>query len=419
MVLSSSALPNRTCVLIVGAGPTGLTLAAALARRGVPFAILDKRNHGSTTSRGAVIHARTISVLDSLGLATGLLEHGITAPRFTMRQRGRPMLSVSFADLPGPHGYSVIVPQNVTEELFRDFVVGTGNPVYGGSEVIDLVVPTAAAGGDAAETVVVLERNGYRQQIAAQFVVGCDGRQSRVRELVGIGFSGARYQQRFEMADVTMDWPLPRDGIDLFLSKQGLMVVFPLPQDRFRLIATVDPGQADVDSAADGSAHRIPAADLQRLLDSRGPTARKGGASSRPILGEVLWSSRFSIENRLADTFRSGHVFLAGDAAHVYSPAGGQGMNLGIRDAAELGTVLADVVDGRRGPEHLDAYEARRRPLAQQVVALTDRMTKAVTTVNPVKRTIRNSVLTVAGCIPAVPRVAAATLSGYREPQYD
>lgn len=422
--------PQDTAVLIVGAGPTGLTLASFLAKRGIPFVIVDRRPAGSTASRGAVIHSRTLEVLDGVGVGAKLVERGVIMPRFTMRQRHRAMLTVPFGGVPGPYGYSASVPQNITEQVFTTHLATSGNQVYRGWEVVELQVEAGQGSSPEQVSAVLVDGAGRRRSITARFLVGCDGLHSRVRELSGIGFTGTRYSQTFEMADVRMDWPLPRDGVDLTMSADGLLVVFPLPDEVFRIIATVGSGTQRVATGnATGNAtaepeDQVSPEQLQRILDRRGPMGRRTGrflsrtGRARPVVRDVLWTTRFSIQNRLADTFRSGPVFLAGDAAHVYSPAGGQGMNLGIRDAAELAAVLSDVLSGRRDPDHLDTYNDRRRPLAQDVVTLTDRMTRAVTLTNPVKRGIRNAVITLMGLIPPLPGKLATKLSGHAEPLF-
>jgi 2-polyprenyl-6-methoxyphenol hydroxylase-like FAD-dependent oxidoreductase len=210
---------------------------------------------------------------------------------------------------------------------------------------------------------------------------------STVRELSGITFSGDAYAQSFVLADVRMAWPVPDDQVTLWFSPEGLVVVAPLPGGRHRIVATLD----------DAPEHPT-AADVQGLLDARGP--RKQGAQVR----EVVWSSRFRVHHRLADHYRNGRIFLAGDAAHVHSPAGGQGMNTGIQDAIELAKVLADGTD-------LDAYEARRRPVAAGVVALTHRMTRIATLRSRSLIAVRNAVLPLVGGLPPVRRGLAMNLS--------
>ncbi len=238
------------------------------------------------------------------------------------------------------------------------------------------------------------------QRIRARFVVGADGMHSTVRERAGIGFTGGRYEQSFALADVRMSWPLSGEEVMLFLSPEGLAVVAPLPGGRHRIVATMDdapehPGVADV----------------QDLLDTRGP--RRGATR----VDEIVWSSRFRVHHRVVDRYRAGRILLAGDAAHVHSPAGGQGMNTGIQDAVALGHALSAVLGGRADESRLDEYEQTRRPVAERVVAFTDRMTRMATLRSPRSRAVRNAAIRVIGRIPALRRRLAMELSGLRNRQ--
>jgi 2-polyprenyl-6-methoxyphenol hydroxylase-like FAD-dependent oxidoreductase len=231
------------------------------------------------------------------------------------------------------------------------------------------------------------------QTVEARWVIGCDGMHSQVREAAGIAFKGAAYQQGFILADVHMDWPLGRGEVTLFLSPAGLVVVAPLPKDRFRVVATVDdpPEYPSVPY-------------VQALLDERGPTA--------PLahVHDSVWSARFKVHHRVAESPRKGHVLLCGDAAHVHSPAGGQGMNTGIQDAVSLAQALANVIGG--GAEAgLDAWAADRHKIAEDVVALTDRMTRMATLRSPAGRALRNVAIGFAGHIPAFGRALARNVA--------
>ena len=216
--------------------------------------------------------------------------------------------------------------------------------------------------------------DGQTRDVDARFVIGADGVHSVVRNAAGIGFEGGSYAQSFVLADVRLAWPLPADEVQLFLSPAGLVVVAPLPSGNHRLVAIVD-----------GAAETPAAADIQALLDIRGPGAAQ--------VEEVAWTSRFRVQHRLATSYRKGPMFLAGDAAHVHSPAGGQGMNTGIQDAADLGNLLGQVIAGELPETQLDNYQNRRRPVAQRVVSLTDRMTRMATLQAPGARLARNLLL--------------------------
>src|SRR5262249_55380973 len=183
--------------------------------------------------------------------------------------------------------------------------------------------------------------------IEARYVVGADGMHSMVRTAAGIEFEGAAYAESFVLADVHMDWPLQRKEVSLFFSAAGLVVVAPLPDGSYRIVATLE------------NAPERPAAEhIQALIDARGPGAQPAEVR------EVIWSSRFRVHHRLAASYRNDRLFLVGDAAHVHSPAGGQGMNCGLVDACVLGQLLSDVVRGKRAEEALESYETLRRPAA-------------------------------------------------------
>jgi 2-polyprenyl-6-methoxyphenol hydroxylase-like FAD-dependent oxidoreductase len=386
-----STLPAATDVVIVGAGPTGLTLACTLATKGISFVLVDRLAEGLNTSRAAVVHARTLEVLEELGVTERLCAEGHVVPRFTLRDRDHVLVTISFDRLPTRYGYTLMIPQQFTEAILLGRLRELGGDVSRPYVVDDLRQ-------DADGVSVMVARDGQpTQTIRGRYVVGTDGMHSTVRERAGIGFTGERYEQSFVLADVRMSWPLSVDEVMLFVSPDGLVVVAPLPAGRHRVVATLD------------DAPEIPGIeDVQRLLDARGPAA---GATR---VGEVVWSSRFRVHHRLADRYRAGRILIAGDAAHVHSPAGGQGMNTGIQDGVALGHALAGALGQRADESALDQYERTRRPVAERVVALTDRMTRMATLRSPRSRAARNAVLGLVGRIPTFRRWLATELSELR-----
>ncbi len=232
------------------------------------------------------------------------------------------------------------------------------------------------------------------ETVRALYVVGADGMHSAVRDQTGIGFAGDTYGQSFVLADVHLDWEFADSEVMLYFAPAGLVVVAPLPGGRHRIVATTDvaPEHPDRDH-------------IQALLDARGPQKRPA------LVKDVVWSSRFRVHHRLANRYRENRVFLAGDAAHVHSPAGGQGMNTGIQDAVALAVRLAGVLRDGADEHILDGYEAQRRPVAADVVAFTDRMTRAATVDHPLARRIRNATLRVLNHISSVQRNIALNLS--------
>jgi 2-polyprenyl-6-methoxyphenol hydroxylase-like FAD-dependent oxidoreductase len=230
-------------------------------------------------------------------------------------------------------------------------------------------------------------------QLHTRYLVGADGMHSTIRECAGIGFPGGSYDESFSLADVRLTGAVPSDEVILYFSPAGLVVVAPLPDGVHRIVATVDSAPEHPDVTY-----------VQALLDARGPERQRG------MVKEVVWGSRFRVHHRVVDTYRAGRIVLAGDAAHVHSPAGGQGMNTGIQDAIVLAEALATAItSGNEVPLH--AYGAIRRPIAKQVVALADRLTR-LATIGHRLRPLRNTMLKLLACVPAFRRRLAWRLSG-------
>ncbi|WP_225845967.1 NAD(P)/FAD-dependent oxidoreductase [Streptomyces sp. HPF1205] len=369
-------LPAECTVAIVGAGPTGLALAVTLAEAGVDFVLLDKLAEGANTSRAAVIHARTLEVMDSLGVSKPLLEQGLRLDRFALREGSRALVRLSFEKLPTPHPYVLMVPQCDTEAVLRERLRELGGDVHRPYEVTGVVQDP--------DGVTLTTADGAT--LRAKYAIGTDGMHSVVREAAGVGFTGSAYEASFVLADLRMDWLPGRAEVSLNLHPDGMVVVAPLPDDRIRVVAAADP--ATVPSEPDRHY-------MQRLFDTRLPGQGR--------VDSVVWSSRFRVHHRVADSYQAGRLLLAGDAAHVHSPAGGQGMNVGIQDAYALGRAIAE---GR--PE---SYGPLRRPVAKRVVAFTDRLTRMATMAPGPARTARNAVLPVLGRVPAFRHRIARELS--------
>ncbi|MEV6576464.1 FAD-dependent oxidoreductase [Streptomyces sp. NPDC051577] len=377
---------NVSPILIVGAGPTGLSLAIALRQRGARVIVVDRQMQGANTSRAAVIHARTLEVLEELGVTAKLLEEGIIVPKFRVRDRDRLLLDLDFGELPGSYPFTLMLPQDQTEAILRARLQQLGIEVQWATE-LDTVVQQ----GD--RLVAHLRSPAENIDMHASWVVGCDGLRSKVRQAAEIPFVGGTYRQEFVLADVKMDWPLVRSEVDLFFAPQGLMVVAPLPHDRYRIVATASqpPEQPDMSY-------------IQRLIDERGPSSEPGR------INEVIWSSRFHVHHRLAANVICGNIILCGDAAHVHSPAGGQGMNTGIQDAVSLADPLLHAMKGDRSP--LLAWADTRQKVARSVVRLTDRMTRLATLRSPAACTVRNGILSTIGRIPSVRDAVALRIAG-------
>ncbi|MFC7488263.1 FAD-dependent oxidoreductase [Knoellia sp. CPCC 206453] len=376
-------LTSETEVLVVGAGPVGLTTATVLRHHGHEVTVVDSLAAGANTSRAAVVHPHTLEVLEPYDVVPALVERGVHTPTFAIRDRDTLLMSVPFSELPTHYPYTLMISQADTEAFLLARLEELGG------KVIRPFTVTAIA-QDADRVTATLDDG---QLISARYLVGADGMHSVVREQAGIDFIGSTYAESFSLADVHLSGGVPDDEVILYFSPAGLVVVAPLPDNTFRIVATVDEAPEEPDMAF-----------VQSLLDERGPEAEPA------IVEEVLWGSRFRVHHRVADSFRDRRILLAGDAGHVHSPAGGQGMNLGIEDAVEAGERLSRVLAGE--PDALlDEYAHSRREAAQRVVALADRLTSLATAPTS-RRRFRNVVMRVLGAIPAVRHRVALRLSG-------
>jgi len=343
-------------------------VAAGLRLHGHDVVVIDKQAAGSNTSRACVIHPRTLEMLEQLGVTKQLVEEGLELNDFAVRDGDQRLVPVGFADLPTDHPYIVMIPQSETERILLERLEELGGSI--------LRPRTATGLSQTAEGAEVTLDNG--DVIAARYVVAADGMNSTVRDLAGLRMPGNTLQLSCSLVDVRVDGGLPLDEVALYFASAGLLVVAPLPGGSFRLVAEVHdaPEHPDVDYA-------------QRLLTERGP--RK----SHPRVTEVIWGSRFRIHERVADKYRAGRVILAGDAAHTHSPAGGQGMNLGLRDAVTLADALSIALT-RNDESDLDAYAVNARAEAVRVISLAHRLTRLANVPKAI-RPLRNAVLGLAG----------------------
>ncbi|MDX8538475.1 NAD(P)/FAD-dependent oxidoreductase [Mesorhizobium abyssinicae] len=381
-------LPDTTEVMIIGAGPTGLALSIALHQAGVDHVLVERLAMGLNTSRAGVVHAQTLQSLESLGVAGRLVELGLKLDDFAIRDRDRTLLKLGFDNLPSPYPYVLMIPQNLTEEILAERIAKLGGVIHRGVEA-----KAVTQDRDGAHVTVV--QNGREKTISARYVVGADGMHSVVREAAGIGFDGEAYDGVFVLADVRLDWPLGPTEVSLLFSPAGLVVVAPLPDGSYRIVATVDEAP-----------EKPGIADIQALLDSRGPS----GDGARVL--DLIWSSRFRVHHRIAKSYRNERLFVMGDAAHVHSPAGGQGMNTGLIDAVVLGELLGEVINGVRPESDLSLYEALRRPAAQEVIELAGRLTNMALARAPLLRILRNIALGLVNRIPTIKRGITLKLSG-------
>jgi 2-polyprenyl-6-methoxyphenol hydroxylase-like FAD-dependent oxidoreductase len=391
-----TGLPHSTQVAVVGAGPTGLALAATLAAAGVDHVLIDHQQEGANTSRATVVHAATLEALDGLAVTERMIAEGLRAERFVVRTRRRRLLGTEFATLPSRYPFALLISQARTEALLLQRLRELGGDVHRPWSFEALRERTDGPG------LVVTARDGDSRtaEIHAAYVVGADGMHSPVRTHSGVGYEGATNSETFVLADVRLrDSRVAPDEVALYFGKEGVVVVMPLPGGLCRVVGTAE------DAAEDSMEPlAVSVSDIQHLADHRGP---RGGLGR---IEEIVWSSRFRVHHKLAQQYRAGRVLLAGDAAHVHSPAGGQGMNTGIQDAVELGTALAKVLGGA-DDSLLDEYAARRHEVAQQVVSAAGLMVRNAHLPAPL-RPVRNTVMRLADRVPAVRAKMALRFSG-------
>ncbi|HEY3561232.1 MAG TPA: NAD(P)/FAD-dependent oxidoreductase [Kribbella sp.] len=377
--------PRGAEVVVVGAGPVGLAVAVGLRLHGHDVVVVDQQAEGTNTSRACVIHPRTLEVLEELGVTKRLVDLGLQLQDFAIRAGDRKLIPVGFAELPTAYPFVTMIPQPVTEQVLLERLQELGGSV---------LRPYAATGltqtADGAE--ITLDSGDV---VSAKYVVAADGMHSTIRELAGLRMPGNTLELSLSLVDVRVSGGLPTDEVGLYFAEAGMLVVAPLPDGSFRLVAEVHDAPEHPDVAF-----------AEQLLADRGP--RK----SHPKVTEVVWGSRFRIHERVADKYRAGRVLLAGDAAHTHSPAGGQGMNLGLRDAVTLADALSQALKGDESG--LDSYATNSRAEAVRVIGLAHRLTRLANVPRPV-RPVRNAVLSLVGRVSKTQAGLAKQLAGFPE----
>ncbi|MCA1668870.1 MAG: FAD-dependent monooxygenase [Thermomicrobia bacterium] len=362
---------SPTEVLIVGAGPTGLTLAVQLGRYGVPCRIIDSAPAPTDKSKAIAIHARTMELFATIGIAQAAIADGIQARGFDFFANGKSLGAARFtADLDTPYPSILLLPQSETERLLIGRMADFGIHV---ERAVTLTHVTQDADG---VRVTLGHPDGQEEEARYGWVVGCDGAHSTIRHALSLPFEGAEYAHDYWLADLHVHWSLAHDTIHAFLSKNGFLFAFPIPEaNRYRLI--VQWGEATGTGAVNPTL-----ADLQRAMDVIGPA----GAT----LSDPVWLTAFHLHHRKVARYQEGRVFVAGDAAHIHSPAGGQGMNTGIQDADNLAWKLALTARGAAKPALLASYDAERNAVGAQVLRQTDLMFRLIGVQSPFLRALRN-----------------------------
>ena len=375
---------SQSAVVIVGAGPTGTMLAIELARRGVSVRVLEREQLPHTEARATGIHARTLEIFHQLGLIDEFLELGHKLDGFALHTRRRRPVRVRYRDLDTPYAFMLNLPQDVTQRILDHHLERLGVTIERGAAVTDVTQNDGQV-----ELSVTRAGGGELQTLTADWVVGCDGARSIVRTCLGVSFDGEDYGQDWLMAELDLDPAPARGHFHLYARTPAPFVALPLPSGKYRIFLPQVPNRASERQSPDME-------EIERLVAQRGPAGLK---LSDPSLLATFRSAR-----RSTPTLRQGRVLVAGDAAHVHSPAGGQGLNTGLQDSFNLGWKLALVARGESSPALLDTYEGERGPIAAGVIEFTHAWARTLTVATPRGRWLRDRALPAAAAIPALRR---------------
>lgn len=358
-------------VLIAGAGPVGLFLANECARRGLRWKLIEERAGQSVNSKALAIFPRTLEIFDMAGVAGPFLEKANRVTQVSVITHGRTLAHMRFAPEESPYPFVAMVPQNITEHLLLEALRAKGGDVEHNTRFV-----AAVQVNDHVRVTT------DRANLTAKLVVGCDGAHSSVRKGLGLHMEGGEYHDSFMLADIETNTALPGNELQLCPSEMGPVAIFPMSATRRRVVATVDQTQGDA-----------PSLELVRkVLAERAPAGIEALA--------LHWSSYFRIHHRNVAQLRAGRIFLAGDAAHIHSPFGGQGMNTGLHDAWNLAWKFDLFLNGHGAEALLDSYQAERLPIIKGVIQTTDTLTKVMGTPNKFAQTLRDAF------IPMVSRLA-------------
>jgi 2-polyprenyl-6-methoxyphenol hydroxylase-like FAD-dependent oxidoreductase len=378
-------------VLIVGAGPTGLVLALWLARAGVPFRLIEKNSGPGQASRAMAVQARTLEFYRQLGIADDVVSAGFQLDRLHLRNRSRELAVAPLGDVGSgisPFPFALSLPQDDHERLLTERLRTAGKAVEWNTELTGFTQH-----GDGVSATLL--RPGGEEIWEGEYLCGCDGAHSAVRRGLGVGFPGGTYDQPFYVADAEAAGPWSDRDITAYIAERTFCLAFPVRErGMFRFIGVVPEALRERD-------------DL-KFDDVCGEVEQVTGTR----VTKVNWFSAYRVHHRVADNFRNRRVFLAGDAGHVHSPAGGQGMNTGIGDAVNLAWKLAAVLSRRANPVLLDSYEAERIPFARSLVSTTDRVFEAVVGHGVFSRLIRS--VFAPFILPLALRFAAARRAQFR-----
>ena len=383
----------NTPVLIIGGGPVGMTLASELTRYGIGVRVVDKAAHRTDKSKAMVLWSRTLELLDRGGAegSRPFVDAGFKVDGVMFMTNDKVVGRVGMNGVPSPHNYALTIPQSETERLLEERLARQGVTVERETEATSIKADPEGA------DVVLRHADGSEETVRTPWLVGCDGAHSAVRHALDLPFSGETLLSDWFLADVHMTgYPRPDTEASIYWHKDGVLIFFPIQPGRYRVIGDLP--------YTEGSAPPTPTLDqVQALIDRRGPSSTR--------VFDPIWLSGFRINGRKVERYRHGRVFVAGDAAHIHSPAGGQGMNTGMQDAFNLAWKLTLVVRGTCADGLLDSYSPERSAVGDEVLKAAGRLTSIGTLKNPVGQMVRNVAAHVMLGLPTVTHAMADMLS--------
>lgn len=347
----------KTDVIIIGAGPTGLSLACQLIRHGIDFVIVEKNEGVTSFSKALGVHARTLEIYEQLGLAQKAVERGVIAGKVRLLEGGEIRGEVDLSNVGqglSAYPYMLVLEQNKNEQLLYEYMQSHGKDVLWQTEL------ESFSHTEAGVTAHVKNSAGASQIIEAGYLVGCDGPKSPVRHALGLSFEGSTFERLFYVADVQIDWKFSHDALHVCLAKNSVVAFFPMRgENRWRIVGAFPEGHEKEEGEI-----------LYEEIEQR----IKDEAEIELEISHVNWFSVYKVHTRHVEKFSVGRCFLAGDSAHIHTPAGGQGMNTGIQDAYNLAWKLALVLKGIASERIMDTYNEERLPNARRLLGTTDRM---------------------------------------------
>lgn len=347
----------KTDVIIVGAGPTGLSLACQFIRHGVDFRIVEKNEGVTPYSKALGVHARTLEIYEPLGLAERAKTAGTIAGKVKMLEGGEVLGEVDLSNIGeglSAYPYMLVLEQSKNERLLYEYLQSHGKEVLWRTEL------ESFSQTDTGVTAQVKTSAGESQVIEAKYMVGCDGPRSPVRHALGLAFEGSTFERLFYVADVQIDWEFSHDALHVCLARNAVVAFFPMKgENRYRIVGAFPEG-------FDKNEGEILYDEIEARIKEEAEIALE--------ISHVNWFSVYKVHTRHVNKFSEGRCFLAGDAAHIHTPAGGQGMNTGIQDAYNLAWKMAYALRGEADERILDTYNEERLPNAKRLTETTDRM---------------------------------------------